>query len=98
MVSRNFLHLKESSDSLNSVNFNLKNYLHDISEMNSVNFETCTDPNQMWYMWKSKFIELINVHAPLKTRMVGKKVQPWITKEILDSKRNKNFLKKSFQN
>ena len=75
-------------------NFNLENYLHDISEMNSVNFEPCTDPNQMWYMWKSKFTELIDVHAPLKTRKVGKKVQPWITKEILDSKRNKNFLKK----
>ena len=28
-------------------NFNLENYLHDISEMNSVNFEPCTDPNQM---------------------------------------------------
>ena len=48
----------------------------------------------MWYTWKSKFTELIDVHAPLKTREVGKKVQPWITKEILDSKRNKKFLKK----
>ena len=48
----------------------------------------------MWYMWKSKFTELIDVHAPLKTRKVGKKVQPWITKEILVSKKNKNFLKK----
>ena len=80
-------------------NFNLENYLLDISEMNLANFEPCTDPNQMWYMWKSKFTEFIDVHAPLKTRKVGKKVQPWITKEILDSKRNKNFLKKkSFQN
>ena len=49
-------------------------------------------------MWKSKFTELIDIHAPFKTRKVGKKVQPWITKEILDSKRNKNFLKKSVQN
>ena len=48
----------------------------------------------MWYTWKSKFTELTDAHAPLKTRKVGKKVQPWITKEILDSKRNKNFLKK----
>ena len=62
--------------------------------MNSVNFEPCTDPNQMWSMWKSKFTELTDVHASLKTRKVGKKVQPWITKEIPDSKKNKNFLKK----
>ena len=67
--------------------------------MNSVNFEPCTDANQMWHMWKSKFTELIDIRAPLKTRKVGKKVQPWITKEILDNKRNKNFMKKkSFQN
>ena len=45
-------------------------------------------------MCKSKFTELIDVHAPLKTRKVGTKVQPWITKEILDSKRKENFLKK----
>ena len=68
--------------------------MHDISKMNSINFKPCTDPNHMWYIWKSKFTELIDAHAPLKTRKVGKKVQPWITKEILDSKRNKNFLKK----
>ena len=62
--------------------------------MNLINFDPCTDPNHMWYTWKSKFTELIDVHAPLKTCKVCKKVQPWITKEILDSKRNKKFLKK----
>ena len=43
---------------------------------------------------EENFTELIDVHAPHKTRKVGKKVQPWITKEVLDSIRNKNFLKK----
>ena len=48
----------------------------------------------MWYIWKNKFTEIIDKHAPLKTRKIGKKRTPWITKQVLHSKRNKNLLKK----
>ncbi len=56
--------------------------------------ECYRDPNQMWYVWKNKFTEIIDKHAPLKTRKIGKKCTPWITKQILFSKRQKNLLKK----
>ena len=48
----------------------------------------------MWYIWKNKFSAIIDKHAPLKTRKIGKKRTPWITRQVLLSKRNKNLLKK----
>jgi hypothetical protein len=79
-----------------SKHFNEDNFLHDISSLilSILNVESYRDPNQMWYVWKSKFTEIIDKHAPLKTRKIGKKCTPWITKQILFSKRHKNLLKK----
>ena len=51
-------------------------------------------PNRMWCIWKNKFSSIIDKHALLKTRKIGKKRTPWITKQVLLSKRNKNLLKK----
>ncbi len=48
----------------------------------------------MWYVWKNKFTKIIETHAPLKTRKIGVKHTPWITKQLLLSKRNNNLLKK----
>ena len=48
----------------------------------------------MWYIWKNKFSAIIDKHTPLKTRKTGKERTPWITKQVLLSKRNKNLFKK----
>ena len=52
------------------------------------------DPSRMSYIWKNKFSAIIDKHASLKTRKIGKKYTPWITKQVLLSKRNKNLLQK----
>ena len=44
----------------------------------------------MWLVWKDRFTEIIDRHAPIKTRKIGKKRTSWITKEILLKKRQKN--------
>ena len=56
--------------------------------------EFYSNPNQMWLVWKDRFTEIIDRHAPIITRKIGKKRTPWITKEILLKKRQKNPLKK----
>ena len=75
-------------------NFREKDFLRDIAWAETYNLESYTDPNRMWYIWKNKFSAIIDKHAPLKTRKIGKKRTPWITKQLLLSKRNKNLLKK----
>ena len=43
---------------------------------------------------EDKFSVIIDKHAALKTRKIGKKHTPWITKQILLSKRKNNLLQK----
>ena len=75
-------------------NFREEDLLRDIAWFETYNLESHTDPNRMWYIWKNKFSVIIDKHAPLKTRKIGKKRTPWITKQLLLSKRSKNLLKK----
>ena len=51
----------------------------------------------MWLVWKDKFTKIIDKHAPLKTRKIGKNRTPWMTNEILLNKRHKNLLKEGLQ-
>ena len=43
---------------------------------------------------KISLLKLLKTHAPPKTRKVGTKRAPWITKQVLLRRRNKNLLKK----
>ena len=74
--------------------FNEDHFLQDIISLETFDFECYSNPNQMWLVWKDKFTEIIDRHALIKTRKIGKKRTPWITKEILLKKRQKNLLKK----
>ena len=60
-------------------NFREEDFLRDIAWSETYNLESYTDPNRMWYIWKNKFSAIIDKHAPLKTRKMGKKSTPWIT-------------------
>ena len=68
-----------------------------LSSLMVISARSCV-PNRMWCIWKNKFSAIIDKHAPLKTRKIGKKRTPWITKQLLLSKRNKNLLKKKDEN
>lgn len=74
--------------------FNEDLFLHDLISIENINLDNYFNPNQMWYVWKNKFVEIIDKHAPIKSRKVGKRRTPWITKQILLSKRQNNLFKK----
>jgi hypothetical protein len=47
-----------------------------------------------WLIWKSNFTKIIDKHAPLKKRGLGKTRAPWINKNLLTNKWRKNNLKR----
>ena len=68
-------------------------------DLNLINFdEAChfDNPNEMWQNWVTKFISVINKHAPLKKKRLGKKKSPWITPEVISKMRQRDSLKKKF--
>ena len=40
------------------------------------------NPNEMWLKWKSLFLEVCDVHAPLRTKHARASKSPWITSEL----------------
>ena len=41
------------------------------------------NPTPMWNAWKSLFMEIVDKHAPLKTKRISKKHIPWITYDLM---------------
>ena len=51
------------------------------------------DPNEMWDIWKSLFLEVVNKPAPISKRKVKSKSLPWITAELKQKMRKRDFFK-----
>ena len=70
-----------------------------LRDLNLINFdEAChfDNPNEMWQNWVTKFMSVINKHAPLKKKRLGLKKSPWITPEVISKMRQRDSLKKKF--
>ena len=52
------------------------------------------NPNEMWRTWKSLLMNVIDRHAPLRTRRVSSKRSPWVTNELKHLMFNRVYLKK----
>ena len=52
--------------------------LHGIHEIRSIS----SDSNEMWTVWKSLFLEVLNKHAPLDNIKIKGSNLPYITSEI----------------
>ena len=52
------------------------------------------NPTALWDAWKTLFIEIVDKHAPLKTKRISKKHSPWITQELMRKIHKRNCLKK----
>ena len=68
-------------------------------DLNLINFDEVShfdNPNEMWQNWVTKFMSVINKHAPLKKKRLGKKKSPWITPEVISKMRQRDSLKKKF--
>jgi hypothetical protein len=66
----------------------------DLNSLGSLNLEHCNDVNKAWLIWKSNFTKIIDKHAPLEKRRLGKTRAPSINKNLLTNKWRKNNLKR----
>ena len=55
---------------------------------------TIQDPNGLWSEWKSIFLAAADMHAPHETKKVRSVNSPWITKNIRQKMRHRDFLKR----
>ena len=74
--------------------FDVETFEKDLQFLNSLNLECYNDVNNTWLIWKRNFMEIIDRHAPLKKRRLGKAKTPWINKNLLAGKWQKNILKR----
>ena len=48
----------------------------------------------MWTDWKSKFLDIVNIHAPLRTRRTRTNKAPWINSELKKGMRDRDAAKR----
>lgn len=73
--------------------FDCDAFIEDIKETPFHFASLLDDPNEMWDVWKSLFLEVINKHAPMRKRKVKSKSSPWITAELRRKMRKRDFLR-----
>ena len=59
--------------------FNRAKFRNDICNENWEFLAPALDPNQMWTEWKTKFLQIVDKHAPIHLKRVRSKNSPWIT-------------------
>ena len=77
----------------NFKNFNRESFRNDIAQQDW----TCNgsdDPNVLWADWKTKFLDVFNFHAPLRTRRARIKKAPWINSEFKKGMRDRDATKR----
>ena len=72
--------------------FHEQNFLWNLASLSTLNL-IHSDPNKSWISWKNKFLETVNMHAPLKRRKVSNKQIPWLTNDLFLKRREKIYLK-----
>ena len=69
-----------------------------VEELKSKNFDTIRDitrkPNEMWVIWKSFFLDVLNKHAPLAKIGVKENNLPYVTTEVRRLIQQGDFLRK----
>ena len=64
----------------NFQNFNRESFRNDIAQDWSCN--ASEDPNVLWTNWETKFFDIVNIHAPLRTRSARTNKAPWINSQL----------------
>ncbi|XP_068742189.1 uncharacterized protein [Montipora capricornis] len=74
-------------------NFNRDYFRSDIASQNWDALDNFQDPNDMWREWKIKFLNVVDTHAPLRTKRVRLKRSPWITSELKKCMHERHIMK-----
>ena len=80
----------------NYKNFNEAAYLSDLRNLNWDEFCSLNSPDRMWDNWLTLLISVIDKHAPIKKKRLGKRKYPWITSDVIQKMRLRDNLKKRF--
>ena len=75
-------------------NISTENFLRDLEQKHWNNISYFEDPNKMWEIWKCKLMEVIDKHAPLRSRRISNRKSPWITNDLRREIFNRDYLKK----
>ena len=65
----------------------------DLKQRDWSRISVLSNPNDMWSKWKNMLMTVIDKHAPVKKKRVGRKKSPWITSDLLRMKK-RDLLKK----
>ena len=74
-------------------NFNLENFRSDIFSQNWDVIRAYNNPNDMWREWKTIFNNVVEMHAPTRTRRVRFSKSPWITPALKRHMHERDILK-----
>ena len=77
--------------------FNEANFLDDLSLLNWDVVLNYDNPNGMWRAWVDMLMGVVNKHAPIRETRIGNKISPWITPNILQKMRTRDYFKKKFE-
>ena len=75
-------------------NLKSENFINDLSKEAWEDINFLTDPNEMWDVWKDKFMNCLDKHAPQRKKRIGNRRSPWINNELLRKMYKRDFLKK----
>ena len=78
----------------NFKNFDTTAFLNDLSQMPWENVTQYENPNLCWQLWKSFYLQVLNRHAPFRRMRIRGNSLPWITPNIKNLMRARDFHKK----
>ena len=69
-----------------------------LTDLRNIQFDkikgTANDPNELWQIWKTLFLEVLNKHVPASNIRVRGSNLPYITADVRRLSRQRDFLKK----
>ena len=68
----------------NYKHFNYENFISELNQELRQNFpEGADDPEFCWSAFKTSFLKISNIHAPITSRRLKNRCNPWVTKDIV---------------
>lgn len=75
-------------------NFVENDFIQDVSQLPWDIVYQFDNPNICWQVWKSLFLEALDRHAPLRRKRLKENAIPWVTPQIKQRMRKRDFHKK----
>ena len=93
---------KSSPQTISTGKLNVFDEIAFISELKMIPFDQIKlltdDPNEMWFLWKTMFLDVLNKHAPVTEIKIKGNSLPYITSDIRKLIRQRDYLKKKANN